>query len=241
MPRPVSRADLARLAGVSRVAITKATRSKLAGAVNGDRVDLDHPAVIAYLKARGVDGGAAALTARAPTKSKKPAKKAPRARTPSSKRGRKRAAKPTARRPKMAVAPPPVPPAQALPPPVSAEEPLDEAAKALDLLVTKWGTARGFRDYLLSRKTIADIREKELKINEAEGRVVSRALVMTHVTGIIEGAFRQLLTDTPKTLVRTAYAMARSGTPVEEAEAKARELISAQLGPLKAHAVRVLE
>jgi hypothetical protein len=45
----VTRSELARRAGVSPTAITKACRRSLAGAVRGKKVDLDHPAVREYL------------------------------------------------------------------------------------------------------------------------------------------------------------------------------------------------
>ncbi len=45
----ITRSRLARMAGVSRAAITKACRGPLAGAVVSDRVDLDHPAAADYI------------------------------------------------------------------------------------------------------------------------------------------------------------------------------------------------
>lgn len=48
-----SKSDLAELAGVSRAAVTKACRGKLAGAVSGTRVDLDHAAVRDWLASKG--------------------------------------------------------------------------------------------------------------------------------------------------------------------------------------------
>lgn len=53
MPRFVSRANLSRLAKVSDVAISKACKGQLAPACDGKRIDVDHPAVVAYLKAHG--------------------------------------------------------------------------------------------------------------------------------------------------------------------------------------------
>ena len=53
-PRLVTRAELARIAGVSPMAITKATRRKLEPALLGDHVHVDHPAVAAYLASRGL-------------------------------------------------------------------------------------------------------------------------------------------------------------------------------------------
>lgn len=239
MPRLVSRAEFARLAGVSKPAVTKASKGPLLqAACSADRIDVDHPDAVAYVAAatKGRKGGASAAeqTDRAPTKTPKSTKAAPRAPTPPAKPGRKRAAKPPA---------PPHPPPPPPPPTVPAEgaKPLDAYAQMLDELVTEFGTARNFRDWLQSRKMIADIREKELKIDEAEGRLIRRDLVMTHLLGLIEGAFRQLLTDTPKKITRTMYAMARSDSPLEEAEARTRAFMSEQLEPLRDHAVRVLE
>lgn len=48
----VTRAELARRAGVSRAAITKACRGPLREAVASNGVALDHPAVVAYLGRR---------------------------------------------------------------------------------------------------------------------------------------------------------------------------------------------
>jgi hypothetical protein len=48
----VSRADVARRAGVSRAAVTKAARGALSAACVGAAVDLDHPAAAAYLSRR---------------------------------------------------------------------------------------------------------------------------------------------------------------------------------------------
>lgn len=53
MSRFVSRAELSRLAKVSDVAISKACKTQLAPACDGKRVDVDHPAVVAYLKSHG--------------------------------------------------------------------------------------------------------------------------------------------------------------------------------------------
>jgi hypothetical protein len=52
MARLVSKAELARLAGVSRAAISKASGKQLAPALVGDRVDLDHVATKRYLAGR---------------------------------------------------------------------------------------------------------------------------------------------------------------------------------------------
>ena len=55
-PAPIllSRAAIARLTGVSKAAITKACRASLEPACVGSRVDVTHPAAVAYLDRRRV-------------------------------------------------------------------------------------------------------------------------------------------------------------------------------------------
>src|SRR6185295_18342658 len=93
MPRLVSRADLARRAKVSRPALTKQCQKALAPACQGDRVDIDHPAVQAFLKAHGVEDKPA--PARAPTKTAKRAVWVPDEQTEVHETPRKRARRPT--------------------------------------------------------------------------------------------------------------------------------------------------
>ena len=50
----VTRAELAQRASVTRAAITLACKKKLAPACEGDRINLRHPVVVAYLEAKGV-------------------------------------------------------------------------------------------------------------------------------------------------------------------------------------------
>jgi hypothetical protein len=49
MARIVSRAELARMAGVTKTAVTKALKTTLSAACSGDRVDADHPSVAEWL------------------------------------------------------------------------------------------------------------------------------------------------------------------------------------------------
>lgn len=229
MPRPVSRAELARLAKVSKPAITKRCAKDLAPALVGDRVDLDHPLVRAFLLEHGVN---LPPSDRAPTKSRKTASATPRVPTKGAPAGKKRDGKPTARSPD----------------PVTGElefgngdsEELEEIADIIRPLVERFGTKRAFRDWLLALKEIEAIREKRLNNEEAEGLLIYRELVRTHVFGRIEACHRRLLGDVPKTLTRRVYALAKNGTAIEEAEATVRELIGSQLDPMKTAVDRTL-
>ncbi len=229
MARPVSRAELGRLAKVSKPAITKQCSKRLAPAVIGDRVDLDHPLVLAFLREHGVELPG---PDRAPTKGKKKAARAPAAPPPVPATGKKRPAKPTSPGPKQ--------PVDELEFGAGDSEELEEIADIIRPLVERFGTKRGFRDWLLALKEIEAIREKRLNNEEAEGLLIYRELVRTHVFGRIEACHRRLLGDVPKTLTRRVYALAKNGTAIEEAEATVRELIGSQLDPMKTAVDRTL-
>lgn len=229
MARLVSRSELARIAKVSPAAITKACKTQLAPACVGKRIDLDHAATTQYLRAKGISDPA-------PTSSSNPTKN--------------HATNPTAvrRRPKKTADPEHAPGPRSdggMEDPASEEvegeeDPEHFLSLTLAQIVERFGTKTGFKDWLVARKTIADIREKELKSDETEGRLIDRELVKTHVFGAIEAGNRRLLGDSPKTIARRLYALAKSGAPVEEAEKVVREIISSQLKPVKTTAARVL-
>lgn len=223
MARLETRSNLARLVGVSPSAITQACKSQLADACVGKRIDLDHAAVQAYLAGKGVTSTPPPIRKKNPP----PAPTAPRpdrARSPKAK-GRPRANPPPA------------------PAPAPAEDDADPE-RFLDMslrdLTEMFGTVVAFKDWLDARKKIADIREKDLKNEETDGTLIPRELVQSHLFGAIEAGNRRLLGDSPKTIARRVYAMAKSESPVEEAEAVVREIISSQLKPVSATASRVL-
>jgi hypothetical protein len=124
--------------------------------------------------------------------------------------------------------------------PVAPTKTLAAYAELIDRLQTEFGSVIGFREWLKTRQTIALIREKERKNDIADGRLIERDFVDKHVFGLIDACFRQLL-DAPKTIVRNCYGMAGSGLPIEDAEAKAREIISSLLELMKTNVIRVLE
>ena len=102
------------------------------------------------------------------------------------------------------------------------------------------GSVRSFRDWLDAMNRIENMRKTRLDNDESEGRLIDRELVKAAVFGAIESAHRRLLQDTPKTAVARIYAAAKAGQPPEDAEKILRELITAQLKPLKSKAARSL-
>jgi hypothetical protein len=233
MPQLVSRADAARLKGVSGAAITKACRKQLAPALVDGRIDLEHEAARGYFGAtltqRPAASAPSAPTDDAPTSETKTEPSAAGAPT----KGRK--AKPPAPDAPTAPRPP-----KESPPPTDTVKELDEYSSLLLPLVKRFGTARSFRDYLASLKEIETIREKLLGNDETEGRLISRELVKTHVLGAIEAGNRRLLSDAPKTIARRVFAAAKGGGTVEDAEQLVREIIGSHLKPVATTASRLL-
>jgi hypothetical protein len=121
-------------------------------------------------------------------------------------------------------------------------EPVADALLDLTLreITERFGSFQGFADYIDARKKIADTYARELKNADSRGLLISRAFVRTHVIGLIEATNRRLLSDTPKTLCRELYALAKSSAPIEDAERAARNLIGKQLESVKAKATKNL-
>jgi hypothetical protein len=226
--RTISRAELAKLAGVSKAAVTKQCAKGLAPAAAGDRVDLDHPACRAWLAGRGVEIPKAART---PTRQPKSDPELPPAPTKSGGESKKRPSKPTTARPGQEE--------NELQFDGSPEE-LEQIAELLRPVLERFGTESTFRDWLLALKEIEVIREKRLGNEETEGELISRGLVRTHVFGRIEACNRRLLGDLPKTLVARVYALASTDTPPEVAEDVVRDLIGSQLDPMTREVERAI-
>jgi len=241
--RLISRAALARAAGVSKQAISKACKKDLKPACSGERVDLDHEAVTAYLAAHG---------RKAPAAPAAPAPQTDASPTPSPKRKATKADAPPA--PKKNVGGRPRKPTadpsdedddvgHMRPPPGVVEgssEDLKGLTELLDPLVDRFGTDIRFSDWLSSLKDIELIREKRLKNGETEGGYISRELVKNFVFGALESFSKRLLGDASKAIVTKVANIVRANGSLEEAQRIAREEISKQLKPVKVTAARNL-
>jgi hypothetical protein len=214
----LSKADFARVADVSKQAVGKAMKEgKLKAAVVGDRVDFMHPQAVAYLE-RPRPGS------RRRKPDPKPEKKAKAA---SSSDGDPTSDGNGA------------PAAESL----VTDTGLDISRYAdmtLRTLVDRFGSVRALKDWLEALKKIEDIREKRLNNEEVQRHLISRELVKTHVFGFLEAGNRRLLGDTPKTIARRLYGLARSDAPIEEGEKLVREIIGSQLNPQKDRVAKLL-
>jgi hypothetical protein len=224
MPSPVSRADFARIAGVSDVAVSKWAKGAGSAACIGKRIDRDHPVARAYLLSKGVK--VARPSAFNPPMLATPPpepKIAP--------------ARPVAERGTRARAPEPAPKIE----PIDLEKSFDELADlTLRDFVSRYGSSQGAKDWLDALKKIVDIHEKDLKNAETEGRLIERDLVRVHVFGAIEASHRRLLADASKTIVVSLYPMARRGDSIDDGEKVVKDIIGKILEQVKSTADRVI-
>jgi hypothetical protein len=238
--RLFSRAEYARLRGVTAAMITKVAKKWAADAFVGNRINADHADPKAYLAAGGITETQISRSALGPTGSSKP--KRQRSRVPTERRGRppKKKAEPTASRP--AEAPPP-PPAHPDPPPLPTApgfEDLDEIERKIQPLVLEFGTSRRLADWLDCVKTIQEIRAKKLANEQTQGKLIERELVRKVVFSALDSLALKLLMDAPPTLARELYALAKSGSAIEDAEFKIEKYIEQIFNPVKEASVRML-
>lgn len=239
------------MAGVTKPALTKLAKGRLAKAFGSDGwVDLDHPAVVEWLASKGVSPTAV----RPPREKTRPRSPAPRPPPPppAPARGGSRRVLPRS-------GPPPPPP-----PPDSSAERSDRRATGPDLasayisqlgegldieglaqltlqeIIERWGTESRFRDLLEARKRLGEIVEKDLKNDETIGRLIDRDLVKTHIFGLIDSLLKQLFRDAATNIARTTFGMARGGKTLEEAETTVRDILSSHVKDVKAKAAKVL-
>jgi hypothetical protein len=180
-------------------------------------IDIDHPDAVAYIRSKQVK------------KTKTPAKKPSKPSKPRAKAKTKTVATPE---------PPKLPDEGSH---FSEDEDLKGVLHlTLAELVKRHGTAAQFETWVKAKKTISETRIKDLAIAKAEGDLILRDLVKTHIFGAMEASNLRLLTDTPKTLSRRLFSMAKAGSTIEEGEELARKLIGDQLKNVAATAKRIL-
>jgi hypothetical protein len=214
----LSKADFARVAEVSKQAVGKAMKEgKLQAAVVGDRVDMMHPDAVTYLKRprRGSVRRASDLETVKQKLTDSSTDPAPTSDGNGASAGEL----------------------------LVTDTGLDISRYAdmtLRDLVDRFGSVRALKDWLEALKKIEDIREKRLNNEEVQRQLISRELVKTHVFGFLEAGNRRLLGDTPKTIARRLYSLARSDAPIEEGEKLVREIIGSQLNPQKERVSKLL-
>ncbi len=195
--RLTTKAEFSRIAGVSKAAISKALTNALRSALVVDKIDVNHPAAVAYLAKRGVD----------PTGRTSP--------TPVKKRGPK---------PKKKVAPPPVSKPRPLPrQPQSAGPAVREARKNIDApglsprdeipltlpglfetqfgdLVDKFWHHTELKGWLDQVKLAREVEKTELANQKAKGVLIDLGLVEVGIMDPVNASWKKMMRDGAKNI-----------------------------------------
>ena len=124
---------------------------------------------------------------------------------------------------------------------VEAPEDLGEIANwTVQAVVDKFGTRRGFIDWLKALRAIEDVHEKRIKNAQLAGRLVSRRLVATGVIDVFNSANVRLMTDGAKAITAATAAKRAGGESENEIEAHVADLIGSFIRPVKSKIERNL-
>ena len=108
----------------------------------------------------------------------------------------------------------------------------DHGNLTLNELVAYFGSDESYRGWLAAKKTQTEIIEKEIKVKEKLGELVSRDLVDKATFSLVDGFTSRLLTDFCKSCPVDLRAAFESGKDNIEIEVLIRKLVSLQLNPL---------
>ncbi|MEG1884826.1 MAG: hypothetical protein RR182_00960 [Alistipes sp.] len=108
-------------------------------------------------------------------------------------------------------------------------------------IIEKFGTAARFKDWLSALKEISAIEERNIKIAQQKGKLVSRELVRTQIVEQIDSAHIKLLRDGSRTIATRACSMHGSGEDITEITKIVADLISSFIKPVKVRVARALQ
>lgn len=228
----ITKAELARRAGVSRPAIARATREggPLHGALDGKRINADHHLIIDYLDAKAASGIPHKPAAPASGNKKTAQEKTVKARTAPKKSGASN-------------------PADSL-----ESDPLQPICDAVGMdvaeyekltmrqIVMQYGTMPAFKQHVAAAKDIAQFRKAELDTQIKRGDVVDRLAVRMAIMSLHEAAFSGVVKDAPEALTEKLIARVLAGGPDlrDDVKRMLRDRLGATLKKTKATTLRRL-
>ena len=213
-------ARIAEACGISRQGLNKFCREKCPDARSGNKIDINHPVMRAYMESKNADF----------SKHLKPAdeRSDPQASTPVSQRETKLS---MARRGTGTQSPKPKQTQEDRPQPEEVDV-SEYGNMTLNEIVAEFGTDENFRGFLDAKKKQVEIIEKEIKVKKQLGELIDCDTVSRSIIGIIDGFTSRLLTDFCKSSPVDLRAAFESGKDNIELEALQRRLLSLQLNPL---------
>lgn len=219
-------ARIAEACGISRQGLNKFCREKCADARVGNKIDINHPVMRAYMESKNADF----------SKHLKPADERtdPQATTPVSQRESKlsisrRGNGTQSAQPKLTAAENKT---------VEQIDIADHGNLTLNELVAYFGSDENYRGWLAAKKTQVEIVEREIKVDEKTGEVVKRDAMKKSVFGFLEEMNSRLLVDSAVTIATKIYAHCESGDSIEEATKTVRAEISKPIQNAKAQIIR---
>lgn len=108
-------------------------------------------------------------------------------------------------------------------------------------ILDRWGTSAAFLDWLKATKSLEEINEKRLKNAVTQGILIQRGMVRAGILDPIDSAHIKLLTDGAKTIAKRTMAMTQSGRPLEDIEKFVGDQISSFLKPMRVAIQRTLK
>lgn len=242
MGQKITKAELGRLAGVSRMGATKAANGPLSDAVSDGQVDLGHALVIEWLASKNVHPPFVVVHADKPAK-KPVSKKKPvtKKKAPKGKKNERKVHKAKKNAPKAEKIAPYL--KKELPPPqtIGGYEIKDLEHLTVREVVMMYGSVDGFKRFVESLKNIADYKNQELKIQQQRGEVISREKVSGTIFPLIDMAFTRLVSDVPTALSKQVIARVESGgeSMAIDVESIIREANSSAIKNVKASVLRL--
>lgn len=223
----VTKAELARIVGVTAAAITKAARNEFPKAITSKRININHVDVIKYLVRHNIE----VPDQPAPTVKKKPPPKPMKGiqSLSSTKKHYAQAALVDSETETTTTE-------HGIPEEISAF-----ADMTLRELIKRFGTDMAFVDWLKATKAIEDINEKRLKNAVARGELVNRQIIKVGVFDPINETFNKLLTDCSKTISVRVKAMLASGQSTGDCEKFISDQMGSFIRPAKVRIARTLK
>jgi hypothetical protein len=238
--KKINKSQFAKLAGVSRMAITKATKEtgSLFGAVTEDKkINLEHSLTRKYLKDKDIDESMLPtigmkkfelLRGKDTTTNKNKSNQATKAKDGDGTNTIVISGNESG--------------AFSVP---NATGQYDDLDIFLDMSLREvtdvFGTVDQFKTWLEARRLIEDVKLKEMQSNAKRGEYIPRALVEQSIFPFIDSAFVRLVEDLPETLSSQLYNKIQSGYELHDVTVYVRDSISKVLKGLKENSVRLLD
>jgi len=209
-------ATIAEACGVTRQYINRFCKQHCPEAKVGTKIDINHPAMHGFMQSKGADMSAQLKPAESRTSHL--------ATTPvsqsESKLAKSKRQRLTATQNKT----------------VEQVDLSDHGNLTLNEIAAHFGSDESYRGWLDAKKKQIEIIDKQIRIEEKKGELISRDYVSKYVFGLIEEFTSRLLVDSAVTIATKVIAHCESGDSIEEATKTVREEISK---PLKAAKDRI--